>query len=191
MVTRSPVMEKEMATHSSILAWRSPWTEEPCGLQSTRSQRVRHDLSDLAHISILTWKIPWTEELMGCNPWGCKESNMTEHAHVLARQQTPLCKAQISTPGPNHSLSQPLRVLVAHSFQLSPFPTFSFLKESHLTQNHTSSLGAQMFSYGVSIRANSQVPPLLQNYLWDQWRSLLELALVNVLQRNKPNRRYI
>ena len=82
-------------------------------------------------------------------------------------------------------------MLVAHSFQLSPFPTFSFLKESHLTQNHTSSLGAQMFSYGVSIRANSQVPPLLQNYLWDQWRSLLELALVNVLQRNKPNRRYI
>ena len=36
-------LEKEMATHSSILAWRIPWTEEPCGLQSTGSQRVRHD----------------------------------------------------------------------------------------------------------------------------------------------------
>ena len=36
-------LEKEMATHSSILAWRSPWTEEPCGLQSMGSQRVRHD----------------------------------------------------------------------------------------------------------------------------------------------------
>ena len=35
--------EKEMATHSSILAWRIPWTEEPGGLQSTGSQRVRHD----------------------------------------------------------------------------------------------------------------------------------------------------
>ena len=34
---------KEMATHSSILAWRIPWTEEPGGLQSTGSQRVRHD----------------------------------------------------------------------------------------------------------------------------------------------------
>ena len=33
-----------MATHSSILAWRSPWTEELGGLQSMGSQRVRHDL---------------------------------------------------------------------------------------------------------------------------------------------------
>ena len=32
-----------MATHSSILAWRMPWTEEPGGLQSMGSQRVRHD----------------------------------------------------------------------------------------------------------------------------------------------------
>ena len=36
-------LEKEMAIHSSILAWRIPWTEEPGGLQSTGSQRVRHD----------------------------------------------------------------------------------------------------------------------------------------------------
>ena len=36
-------LEKEMVTHSSILAWRNPWTEEPGGLQSMRSQRVRHD----------------------------------------------------------------------------------------------------------------------------------------------------
>ena len=35
--------EKEMATHSSILAWQMPWTEEPGGLQSTGSRRVRHD----------------------------------------------------------------------------------------------------------------------------------------------------
>ena len=36
-------LEKEMATPSSILAWRISWTEEPGGLQSTGSQRVRHD----------------------------------------------------------------------------------------------------------------------------------------------------
>ena len=36
-------LEKGMATHSSLLAWRIPWTEEPGGLQSTRSQRVGHD----------------------------------------------------------------------------------------------------------------------------------------------------
>ena len=36
-------LEKEMATHSSILAWRIPWIEEPGGLQSMGSQRIRHD----------------------------------------------------------------------------------------------------------------------------------------------------
>ena len=36
-------LEKEMATHSSILAWEGPWTEEPGGLQSMGSQKVRHD----------------------------------------------------------------------------------------------------------------------------------------------------
>ena len=36
-------LEKGMATHSSILAWRIPWTEEPGGLQSMESQRVAHD----------------------------------------------------------------------------------------------------------------------------------------------------
>ena len=36
-------LEEGMATHSSILAWRIPWTEEPGGLQSTGSQRVRYN----------------------------------------------------------------------------------------------------------------------------------------------------
>ena len=39
------LLEKEMATHSSILAWKIPWTEEPGGLQSMELQRVRHDLA--------------------------------------------------------------------------------------------------------------------------------------------------
>jgi len=38
-----PYLEKEMATHSSIVAWIIPWTEEPGGLQSMGSQRVGHD----------------------------------------------------------------------------------------------------------------------------------------------------
>ena len=41
-------LEREMATHSSVLAWRIPGTEEPGGLPSIGSQRVRHNLSDLA-----------------------------------------------------------------------------------------------------------------------------------------------
>ena len=36
-------LEEGMATHSSILAWRTPWTEEPGGLQSMGLQRIRHD----------------------------------------------------------------------------------------------------------------------------------------------------
>ena len=38
-----PALEKEMATHSSILAWKIPWMEDPGGLQSMGSQRVRCD----------------------------------------------------------------------------------------------------------------------------------------------------
>ena len=40
---REDPLEKEMATHSSILAWRIPWAEEPGGLQSMGSHRVGHD----------------------------------------------------------------------------------------------------------------------------------------------------
>ena len=40
---REDPLEREMATHSSVLAWRIPWTEEPGRLQSTGSQRVGHD----------------------------------------------------------------------------------------------------------------------------------------------------
>ena len=36
-------LEKEMAAHSNVLAWRIPWTEEPDGLQSVGSQRVKHE----------------------------------------------------------------------------------------------------------------------------------------------------
>ena len=40
---REDLLEKDMAAHSSILAWRTPWTEEPGGLQFMGLQRVRHD----------------------------------------------------------------------------------------------------------------------------------------------------
>ena len=71
-------LEKEMATHSSILAWKISWTEEPGGLQSMGSQS-RARLSDFpftchfhawekemaTHSSVLAWRIPGTEELSG------------------------------------------------------------------------------------------------------------------------------
>ena len=60
-----------MAPHSSTLAWKIPWTEEPCRLQSMGSQRVGHDFTftfpfhfralekEMAtHCSVLAWRIP-------------------------------------------------------------------------------------------------------------------------------------
>ena len=43
LLGREDPLEEEMTTHSSILAWRIPWTEGPGGLQSTGSQRIRHN----------------------------------------------------------------------------------------------------------------------------------------------------
>ena len=43
------LLEKEVATHSSILAWRIPWTEAPGGLQSMGSQRVGQDSVAITH----------------------------------------------------------------------------------------------------------------------------------------------
>ena len=45
-------LEEEMATHSSVLAWRIPWTEEHGGLLSMGSNRVGHDSSDLAAAAV-------------------------------------------------------------------------------------------------------------------------------------------
>ena len=71
-----PIMEKAMATHSSTLAWKIPWTEEPGGLQSMGVSKSRTQLSDFTftfhfhalekematHSSVLAWRIPGTAE---------------------------------------------------------------------------------------------------------------------------------
>ena len=59
-------LEKEMATHSSVLAWRIPGMGEPGGLLSLGSHRVGHDWSDLAAAAA------------AYSPWGRKESDTTE-----------------------------------------------------------------------------------------------------------------
>ena len=48
-------LEKEVATHSSILAWRIPWTEEPGGLQSMESQRVGHNSDFDTHLHYICY----------------------------------------------------------------------------------------------------------------------------------------
>ena len=58
-VSQEEPLEKGMATHSSILAWRRPWTEEPGGIQSMGSQRVGHDWAvNTFKICSHRWK-PW------------------------------------------------------------------------------------------------------------------------------------
>ena len=67
------LLEKAMASHSSTLAWKTLWAEEPGRLLSMGSHRVRHNWSDLAcmhalekematHSSVLAWRIPGTRE---------------------------------------------------------------------------------------------------------------------------------
>ena len=81
-----------MAPHSSTLAWKIPWTEEPGRLQSMGSLRVGTQLSDFTftfhfhalekematHSSVLAWRIPGWGNLVGCRLWGNIESDTTE-----------------------------------------------------------------------------------------------------------------
>ena len=73
-------LEKEMAPHSSVLAWRIPGMGETGGPPSVGSHRVGHDWSDLAAAaaSILSWRNPWTKEPGGLQSVGSQESDTPE-----------------------------------------------------------------------------------------------------------------
>ena len=87
-----PGMEKAMAPHSSTLAWKIPWTEEPGGLQSMGSLRVGHDwATSLWLVTFMHWRRKWQptpvflpgesqgqRSLVGCHLWGRTESDTTE-----------------------------------------------------------------------------------------------------------------
>ena len=84
--------EKAMAPHSSTLAWKIPWTEEPGGLQSMGSLRVGHDsVTSLSLFTFMHWRRKWQPtpvflpgesqgrgSLAGCRLWGRTESDTTE-----------------------------------------------------------------------------------------------------------------
>ena len=85
-------LEKAMAPHSSTLAWKIPWTEEPARLQSMGSLRVRHDwATSLSLFTFMHWRRKWQPtpvflpgesqgqgSLVGCRLWGHTESDTTE-----------------------------------------------------------------------------------------------------------------
>ena len=88
------ILEEEMATHSSILAWEIPWTEEPGGLQSTGSQRVGHDwVCVLTHQGILMQAYVW-EPLLFANRVGLNMVQTVESPGELYKE--------IPVPGPHH-----------------------------------------------------------------------------------------
>ena len=84
--------EKAMATHSSTLAWKIPWMEEPGRLQSTELLRLRHDWeTSLSLFTFMHWRRKWQPtpvflpgesqgwgSLVRCHLWGCTESDTTE-----------------------------------------------------------------------------------------------------------------
>ena len=86
------LLEKAMASHSSVLAWRIPWIEEPDGLQSTGSLGVRYDwATSLSIFTFMHWRRKWQPtpvflpgksqgwgSLVGCRLWGCTESDTTD-----------------------------------------------------------------------------------------------------------------
>ena len=81
-----------MAPHSSILAWKIPWVEEPGGLQSMESLKVGHDrVTSLSHFTFMHGRRKWQPtpvllpgesqgrgSLVGCRLWGRTESDTTE-----------------------------------------------------------------------------------------------------------------
>ena len=87
-------MEKAMAPHSSSLAWKIPWMEEPGRLQSMESLRVGHDwATSLSLFTFMHWRRKWQPTpvflpgesqgrgipcLVGCHLWGRTESDMTK-----------------------------------------------------------------------------------------------------------------
>ena len=97
---------RSVATHSSTLAWKIPWTEEPGRLWSMGSRRVWHDLvTSLSLFTFTRWRKKWQPtpvflpgesqgqgSLVGCHPWGRTESDTTE-ATAAAAAGGPVGKA--------------------------------------------------------------------------------------------------
>ena len=114
-------MEKEMAIHSSILAWRIPWTEEPGGLQSTGSQRVGHNwVTNREYIKgvlVLEWFFTWqtnewltVEEVAGISwPQKLETSGFLICFLDLLLTKTPLTRV----------------VIHSHTFSFRPFFYFT------------------------------------------------------------------
>ena len=89
-------LEERVATHSSTLAWRIPWTEEPGGLQSIGSQQAGHDLSDWTHMHDQTISEPALLDCFHVSPehhssfeHSAKGTTLYLHRHASISLYTP------------------------------------------------------------------------------------------------------
>ena len=121
--TEPPGTEKAMASDSSTLAWKIPWTEEPGRLQSMGSLRVGHDWATsftfhfhalekemATHSSILAWRIPGTGDPGGLPSMG---------SHRVGHDWSDLAAAAAAAPGkPDHMIFIPHSVNVVYRIYL-------------------------------------------------------------------------
>ena len=118
--------EKAMVPHSSTLAWKIPWTEEPGRLWSMGSRRVGHDwVTSLSLFTFMHSRRKWQPtpvslpgesqeqgSLVGCRLWGCTELDTTEATQQQQQQQQQSCLTlwdpmDCSLPGPSvHGILQ-------------------------------------------------------------------------------------
>ena len=81
-------LEKGMATHSSILAWRSPWTEEPGGLESMGSQRVSQDW--VTHVTLSSPPFPLKDSEKDYRCRGPQVGNLDRAEQIIILRELPL-----------------------------------------------------------------------------------------------------
>ena len=144
-----------MAPHSSTLAWKIPWTEEPGGLQSMGSLRVGHDwATSLSLLTFMHWRRKWQPtpvflpgesqgrgSLVGYHLWGRTESDMTE-----ATQQEE-----------SYSFSAPLK----WSLGTGSSPTHSW------SSSYQFSIPSTIHPYNRKLRLWKHFRPALQMGKWD------------------------
>ena len=119
-----------MAPHSSTLAWKIPWMEEPGRLQTMGSRRVGHNrATSLSLFPFMHWRRKWQStpvflpgesqgrgSLVGCRVWGCTESYTTKATQQQQQQQTELSQGLhplnmmwvVSVPSPSRGQLIPL-----------------------------------------------------------------------------------
>ena len=122
-------LEKEMATHSSILDWRIPWTEEPGGLQPTGSCK-ESDTTKRLHFHLRTDK---AEGTIFCGQYLLWPSNPLKRTSLVDRVEIPRAYEWKRRGSENERwFPLPLHVLLHHTPLLLPLPSLLLLLSPHL-----------------------------------------------------------